>query len=436
MQLMTKQMTKNIPVRMLLINHSCGVGSTGKICVQIADEYTNKGTEVKIAYGRNSYVPAQYKKYAVRIGTSLDVKLHALKTRLFDGHGYGSKKATKQFLKWADRYNPDLLWLHCIHGYYINFELLFKWIKQRPDMYVKWTQHDCWAFTGHCAHFTIAKCEKWKTACKECPERKSYPASFLLDKSDDNFFRKRQAFTGIKNMEIITPSIWLAKLVKDSYLKEYQVTVSHNTIDKKIFKSRESNFKEKYNIGDKIIILAVASVWNEKKGIQDILDISRMLNNSYCIVIVGLKEKQIKQIVRKIKMKISYADDNVCIYKSILGTLKKDELEREKIKISSRVVEPGARNLYVAITGEKWTKESLHDTLSVSQLICIKEIKSQEKLAEIYSMADCFINPTYEDNYPTVNLEAQACGTSVITYNTGGCAETIRANYNEYERYD
>lgn len=190
MQLMTKQMTKNIPVRMLLINHSCGVGSTGKICVQIADEYTNKGTEVKIAYGRNSYVPAQYKKYAVRIGTSLDVKLHALKTRLFDGHGYGSKKATKQFLKWADRYNPDLLWLHCIHGYYINFELLFKWIKQRPDMYVKWTQHDCWAFTGHCAHFTIAKCEKWKTACKECPERKSYPASFLLDKSDDNFFEK------------------------------------------------------------------------------------------------------------------------------------------------------------------------------------------------------------------------------------------------------
>ena len=157
-------------MKILMVNSVCGTGSTGKICAELAEQYTNNGCEVKIAYGRRSYVPDKYQKYAHRIGTDFGVKLHAIKTRLADKHGLGSKKATKEFLKWAEEYSPDLLWLHNIHGYYINYELLFEWIKKHPEMEVKWTLHDCWAFTGHCSYFTISKCEQWKTHCSYCSQ--------------------------------------------------------------------------------------------------------------------------------------------------------------------------------------------------------------------------------------------------------------------------
>ena len=146
-------------MKILLINSVCGIGSTGKICGAIAKEYEKKGYEVKIAYGRDTQVPEEYRKYAVQIGNSTEVKMHALKSKLWDAHGLGSKKATKEFLEWATKYNPDELWLHNIHGYYIHYELLFDWIKSRPKMKVYWTLHDCWAFTGHCAYFSYVVCE-------------------------------------------------------------------------------------------------------------------------------------------------------------------------------------------------------------------------------------------------------------------------------------
>ena len=155
-------------MRLLIINSVCGIGSTGRICTDLAQKYEKFGYEVKIAYGRNGFVPDKYEKYAVRIGNSFSVKLHMVISRLFDLHGLGSYYSTKKFLKWAESYKPDLLWLHNIHGYYINYELLFKWIKSHPDMEVKWTLHDCWAFTGHCSYFTMARCDKWKTGCKSC----------------------------------------------------------------------------------------------------------------------------------------------------------------------------------------------------------------------------------------------------------------------------
>ena len=146
-----------------MINSCCGIKSTGRICTDIAQEYERDGHEVKIAYGRDSFVPEQYRKYAVRIGNDLDVRIHGVFTRLTDRHGFASRTATAKFLSWATGYDPDVLWLHNIHGYYVNLELLFNWIKSRPDMQVKWTLHDCWAFTGHCSHFAYVRCEKWKT---------------------------------------------------------------------------------------------------------------------------------------------------------------------------------------------------------------------------------------------------------------------------------
>ena len=287
-------------MKVLLINSVCGIGSTGRICTDLAQQFEKQGNEVKIAYGRNSFVPKQFQKYAVRIGNNLDVKLHALQTRLFDNHGFGSYNATKKFLKWVEEYKPNLIWMHNIHGYYINIELLFNWLKQHQDIQIKWTLHDCWAFTGHCSHFIIAKCNKWQTLCQNCPQKKMYPASLFKDNSKQNFEKKKELFTGLKNLTLITPSKWLANLVKQSFLKEYPVEVIYNTIDKNIFRSTPSDFRKKYNLENKKIILGVASVWNKSKGLDDFVELSKILDDNYKIVLVGLTEKQIKSLPKNI----------------------------------------------------------------------------------------------------------------------------------------
>ena len=165
-------------MKYLFINAVCGTGSTGKICAAQAQEAEAQGHTAKIAYGRDGFVPEQFQKYAVRIGSDLGVRLHGVYTRFTDKHGFLSASATKKFLAWAESYDPDVLWLHNIHGYYINIELLFKWIKSRPNMQVKWTLHDCWAFTGHCAHFINANCDKWKRVCDKCELKDNYPKTY------------------------------------------------------------------------------------------------------------------------------------------------------------------------------------------------------------------------------------------------------------------
>ena len=345
-------------MRLLLINSVCGIGSTGKICGAIAEEYVAQGHEAVIAYGRDGNVPEQYRKFAHRIGLDLGVKASALRTRLLDDHGFANEQATKRFLQWAEEYDPDIVWMHNIHGYYIHVGMLFDWIKSRPHMQVKWTLHDCWSFTGHCAHFTFAKCDKWKTGCFACPEKGSYPASALLDSSRKNYLRKKEAFTGVRDMTLIAPCHWLENLVKQSFLGEYPVEVQYNTIDTEVFKPTAGDFRKMHGLEDKKILLGVAGVWTDRKGLGEFLKLREILDDRFAIVLVGLTEQQIGEL-------------------------------------------PGG-------------------------ILGITRTHNARELAQIYTAADAFVNPTYEDNYPTVNLEAESCGTRVITYATGGAPETIR----------
>ena len=342
-------------MKVLMINSVCGIKSTGRIATDLADMLTEKGHMVKIAYGREE-IPEKYKEYAVRIGNEWDVRLHALEARLFDNAGFGSKKATLKFLEWVREFAPDIIHLHNLHGYYINVELLFKFLKEYKKPVI-WTLHDCWAFTGHCAHFDLCKCYKWKTECHKCPQKKEYPASILLDNSRKNYRNKKKAFQGVDNMVIVTPSDWLADLVKESFLREYETRVINNGIDLTLFKPTEGEFREKYKLGNKIIVLGVASVWEVRKGLVDFIELRKQLDRRYEIVLVGVSEE----------------DKNILPY-GMLGITRTD---------------------------------------------------SVRELAEIYTAADIFLNLTYEDNYPTVNLEAQACGTPVITYRTGGSVESV-----------
>ncbi len=398
-------------MKVLIINVVCGIRSTGRICTELARDLEQEGHEVKIAYGREE-VPSEYEKYAIKIGNSLEQKIHGLQTRLWDLHGFGSRKATEKFLRWAEQYQPDMLWLHNIHGYYINVEMLFAWIKKHPEMQVKWTLHDCWAFTGHCTYFTMAACKQWKDGCQKCVQKKRYPSSLWKDNCQENYNRKKKAFTGVRNMVLITPSKWLANLVKESFLREYPVEVQYNTVNTAVLKPTLGNFRKKYGLEDKKMILGVASVWDERKGLIDFMQLTRMLDDSYAIVLVGLSEKQLKKNLSEV-MKVKLPDKR-----------NENETYAMQVKTDKGVAVPtDVRDLYHVITGDVFTgkEQPCH-----AQLFCLPRTNNVSELAEIYTAADFFVNPTYEDNYPTVNLEAIACGTYVITYQTGGSPETLR----------
>lgn len=343
-------------MKVLFINSVCGIRSTGRIVSDLADRYMSQGHEVKIAYGREA-AAEKYAHISYRIGTDADVKINALKARLLDNDGFNALRQTKKFIEFANDYNPDVLWLHNLHGYYINIDLLFDWIKQRPEMKVMWTLHDCWSLTGHCAHFDYAKCSRWKDGCGSCPQKNVYPASWILDRSRENHRRKKEAFCGVEDLTLIVPSAWLARLVKQSFLKEYPVDVVRNTVDTEIFRPAEGDFRKQTGLEDKKIVLGVASAWSDRKGLSDFIKLSDMLPSDYKIVLVGLTKKQTEKMPENI--------------------------------------------------------------------FCMERTNSARELAQIYTQADVFVNLTYEDTYPTVNLESQACGTVCLTYRTGGSPESV-----------
>ena len=417
-------------MRYLVINTVAGTGSTGKIAADICRKLTREGHEAVLAYARNKANCDDIR--TVKIGNMLDVYWHVAMTRLFDKHGLCSKHATKQFLKWVDGYSPEVIWLHNIHGYYINFEELFEYIK-RCNITVKWTLHDCWALTGHCSYFTYVKCEQWKSHCSYCPQKRAYPSCLTNGKVDGNFNRKKKAFTGVKDMEIIVPSKWLKNLVAESFLKDYPCTVVYNEIDRNIFKPTPSDFRKAFHLEDKKIILGVASVWSQRKGLDDFYKLATMLDPSYVIVLVGLDEKQIKEI-----------PDSICGMSMSKNCTANPEWRNAVVFVNDKMDEYDEYNLYSIDFRVRLGKgiviqqsvETLYKELTFGQralephcgagsIICIPKTDNQEKLVQLYCSADVFVNPTYEDNFPTVNLEAVACGCPVITYDTGGCSETL-----------
>jgi len=340
--------------KLLQINSVVNSGSTGRIAEEIGQTAIAAGWESYIAYGRHTRTS---QSELIKIGSDWDIRVHGLQTRLFDRHGLASIAATREFVKQIKKIKPDIIHLHNIHGYYINIEILFRYLKD-ANIPVVWTLHDCWPMTGHCAHFTFVGCEKWKTQCFSCPQKKGYPGSYFLDRSKQNHKQKRKLFTSVHDMTIVPVSNWLADIVKQSYLKDYPIRVINNGIDVNVFSPQSGDgIRLKYGLADKFVLLGVATEWGRRKGLHDFIELSKTLKDDEIIVLVGLKEDQIK-----------------ILPENIIG---------------------------------------------------ITRTESTQELAEFYSSADVFVNPTWEDNFPTTNLEAMACGTPVITYETGGSPEAI-----------
>ena len=342
-------------MKVLQINSVCGVGSTGRIATDLYKVMKENGIESKIAFGIGDAenIPQED---AFKFGNKFDYYIHNAVSRITDRAGFYSKLNTLKLLKFIKSYEPDIIHIHTIHGFYINIEILFKFLKEYKKPVI-WTLHDCWSFTGHCAHFDLIGCTKWKTQCYNCPIHREYPKSFT-DNSKHIYKLKKQLFTGVENLTIVTPSQWLADLVKQSFLKDHTIRIINNGINLDVFKPIENDIKIKYQCENKYLILGVAFGWGKKKGLDIFIELSKRLDeNKYKIMLVGTDEHIEKDL-----------PDNII---------------------------------------------SIHRT------------KNQNELAKIYSAADLFVNPTREDTYPTVNMESLACGTPVLTFNTGGSPEII-----------
>ncbi len=346
-------------MKILMINVVCGIKSTGRICTDLAQSLEKQGHEVKIAYGREE-VPEGLKRFAVQVGSQLDVYAHVARAMTWDGAGLGSKQATQKFIRWVKEFDPDIIHLHNLHGYYIHVPALFDYLKT-ANKKVVWTLHDMWPFTGHSPACDQAGCEKWRHGCGSCPMMKEYPKSFT-DHSDRNFRWKKESFLGLPDMTLVSPSRWLAGLTEQSFMGAYPVKVIPNGIDTAAFSPRKTDFRTRHGLENKKIILGIAGNWHDtRKGFPDFMALAEKLPEDYHIVMVGIPE-----------------DLKAQLPENVLG---------------------------------------------------IPKTHSVQELAEVYSAADVLLNPTYSDNFPTVNLEALCCGTPVLTYKTGGSPEPIRAGW-------
>lgn len=340
-------------MRILQINTIVNAGSTGRIAEDIGRVLSENGHKSYIAYGRGGNIS---KSELIKIGNNIDIYRHGIISLLFDRHGFSSRQATINLIKHIDEISPDIISLHNIHGYYLNIEILFNYLRGR-NIPVVWTLHDCWSFTGHCSFFDKVDCQKWKVGCSHCELKRTYPSSLLFDNSSNNFKHKKRLFNQVDNLDLVVYSRWLRNKVEESFLSNHPVHTIHSGIDLNIFKPDTNDIRNLHKIDDRKVILGCANIWNNRKGLNDFFYLKSKFGNSCNIVLVGLTKKQINNLP--------------------------------------------------------------HD------IIGIERTRNVEELAGLYSLADVFVNPTTADNFPTTNIEALACGTPVVTYNTGGSGEAV-----------
>jgi glycosyltransferase involved in cell wall biosynthesis len=265
-------------------------GSTGRIVEQLGQHVLSNGWSSCIAYGRKSNNSISR---TIRIGNEFDIALHGIKSRLLDKHGLGSAKATKKFIDRISVIKPDIIHLHNLHGYYLNYRILIDYLA-RTNMPVVWTIHDNWPITGHCTYFSDINCTKWKVECHHCPKKHNYPSSVILDLSQANFKLKKSLFTSLTKLVIVPVSKWLEGNLRESFLAKYPMQVINNGIDLTAFHPVRDGLKvkRKYKIPGKFMLLGLATAWGVRKGLDDFVKLSRSLSDDYSIVIVGLTKKQ------------------------------------------------------------------------------------------------------------------------------------------------
>ncbi len=337
-------------MKILQINTVYGQGSTGKIARELHDLCLQQGMQCLTGHRCGPEMPD-----AVAISTGFDSRLHGLLARFTMFKGCFSYFRTKRFLKQVKAWGPDVVHLHNLHGSYVHIGLLMDYIRKNR-LPVVFTLHDCWSFTAICSHYTVAGCDRWKTGCRHCPQRKKF-SSCPVDLTKQVWRLKKKWFTGLEKALVVAPSRWLADQASQSYLKDHPVRVIHNGIDLEVFRPTPSDFRAAHGLEQCKLVLGVSFGWSYGKGLDVMEALARRLPQDYRLVLVGTDAQ---------------------------------------------------------------TQKGLPENI-----LCIHRTHNQQELARIYTAADVFVNASREETYPTVNLEALACGTPVVTFRTGGSPETV-----------
>ncbi len=274
-------------------------GSTGRIMFQVAETARAAGHKAKtfspVPFVRGKKNRPEDIPDHFWWGSRWEAMFHYYVGTLLGMNGLFSWCGTRNLIKQLKAFSPDVIHLHNIHGFCLNLPMFFRYLKTSGAKVV-WTFHDCWAFTGNCSHFVVSGCNKWQTLCERCPQSKVYPKMYL-DTSRWMFHKKKEWFSGLSDLVIVTPSEWLAKLVKQSFLKDHTIEVINNGIDLSVFKPKKSDFRERYNIKDKKILLGVSFYWGYEKGLDVFIELAKRLDpDRYQIVLVGTDDSVDKEL--------------------------------------------------------------------------------------------------------------------------------------------
>ena len=335
-------------MKILFINSTYGVGSTGKIVQYLANSCTKEGFDTYVCYAEGPSSNGNYFKFS----SKFDTKVNSFISHIFGNYGFEAYSSTKRLVKRIKEIQPDVVHIHNIHSHDVKIDLLINCLKDIKCK-VLFTMHDCWAYTGYCPYYTYISCNKWQTECNHCPLRKQF--SFLFDRSKSNQERKRDNLNSIKPI-IVSPSAWLKGETNKSFLQGSQTYVINNGVNQSIFQKNKSKLRDELGLNDYIVVLGVAYQFDSRKGIEDFLRLANDLPETHKLILIGSISKQ--------------------------------------YKIPNNVTH-------------------------------IEKTNDQSELADYYNMADIFINPTKEDNFPTTHIEAISCGCPVVSYDVGGACEVI-----------
>ena len=333
-------------MRVLQVNAVYKTKSTGRICMEIHKYLQSKGIESYVAYA-NENTDKSRDPNVFRVGNVFDHKLHAIEYRIDKLQGCHSRIATKILLRKISRLKPDIILTQNLHSNYLHVGLFLKGLKDLHTPVVV-DLHDCWFLTGGCYHYTERGCNKWLSGCKGCE---------LFGKAAEKKYKLNCEIFDYVKPTIVATSKWIEHEARKSLLStRTNIEMIYDWIDTATFYPRTCNkIRETLGIGNKIMILGVATGWSPVKGQIEMIKIAEAMPDAV-VILVG---NQVK--------KVNYPKN----------------------------------------------------------VITIAFTDSKEELAELYSAADVFFNPSKQETFGLVTGEALACGTPIVVYNTTACPEFV-----------
>ncbi len=389
-------------MRIAIINVTAQSGSTGKIAYGMYRGLQKDGHKVRLFYGRNDKV--QGDPNVIRIGTDAEVYVHGALSRLTGLQGYYSAAATRYLIRELEAFQPDLVQLYNLHGYYLQINLLLNYLKEHeiPTVY---SMLDEYPYLGRCCY--SFECDQFQTGCAHCTcDKASYPSTLFLRQSQKIAEDKKRIYDYFEHICYAAPQ-WVLERAQSSYLlkgkemfcvDEYVDTENlfyprseYHKLPERLLNIQRLRGSRNTSQGKAPkIVLTVAPYSNPRKGGHYFLEAAKrfLAGDSSHSVTAGKSGDGFtgaaapSQSVNSLNAEGSLESSDSTLF------------------------------VYVGM-----------DTLGVEvpeNCIAVGFIKDQDKLAEFYSVADVFVCTSLADTMPNVCLDALAAGTPVIGFDNTG----------------